>query len=264
MRSEAFLILSCGAYTSFHHSKRKVIVLRLHNRALSMYFTRTMTKILFFCIPRIKYCFYSLFSGSKTQHVIPPRNSHWHVRFPTFFQASAACVLQPSLFWSWNQRLSTNRRLRERRTYLGARIKNDIPRRAVDEQRLSALLSSVHGQYMAKYVVLHFRSERRRSSTARRDTSFFILALRYVILHPRSEIRRSSSSRRDTSFFIRAPRYVLFPLICRNNFPPGSRNNWILPSGAMTAMNDRELLPSLHSGSKFLARIYRLLYSLGV
>ena len=61
----------------------------------------------------------------------------------------------------------------------------------------------------ARYVVLHFRAEIRRSSSARRDTSFFIRVPRYVVLHPRGEIRRSSSARRDTSFFIRAPRYVV-------------------------------------------------------
>ena len=73
-----------------------------------------------------------------------------------------------------------------------AERKNDVSRCADKERRISEILRPVHGQYTAKYVVLYPRVEMSRSSSARRDTSFFNLVLRYVVLHPRAEIHSFS------------------------------------------------------------------------
>ena len=52
----------------------------------------------------------------------------------------------------------------------------------------------------------------RRSSSARRDTTFFLRAPRYDILQPSGEIRHSSSARWDSTFFIRTARCDVVPL----------------------------------------------------
>ena len=61
------------------------------------WYIKKFVYILFFRIPHVKYCIYSPLSGSKTPHVLPPRNCYAHARFPSFVPASTACVLQPSL-----------------------------------------------------------------------------------------------------------------------------------------------------------------------
>ena len=60
-------------------------------------FGQGIVKIIF-RVPRVKYCVYSLLSGSKTPHVLPPRNSHAHALFREVMWR----------FRPWNHGLSTD------------------------------------------------------------------------------------------------------------------------------------------------------------
>ena len=57
-----------------------------------------------------------------------------------------------------------------------AERKKNVSRRDDEEQRISAILLPVHGQFMAKYVVLHPRAEIRSSSS---QPSIFISGARH-------------------------------------------------------------------------------------
>ena len=74
-----------------------------------------------------------------------------------------------------------------------AERKKNVSRRADEERRISPYTGRVLAVRAPLYVVLHPRAEIRRSSSARRDTSFFIMTPGYVILHPCAEIRSTST-----------------------------------------------------------------------
>ena len=71
-----------------------------------------------------------------------------------------------------------------RTSYLGARTKNAVSRRADEERRISPYTGHV----------------------------LAVKPPRYDVLRPRGEIRCSSSMWRDTAFFVGAPRYDVVPL----------------------------------------------------
>ena len=72
--------------------------------------------------------------------------------------------------------------------------------------------SGISSRHIARDKELFLPLWIRRSSSARRDTTFFLRAPRYDILQPSGEIRHSSSARWDSTFFIRTARCDVVPL----------------------------------------------------
>ena len=91
---------------------------------------------------------------------------------------------------------SLYRRLSGRRTYLVARMKNDVSQREDEERRISSRgwRKTYLGARMKNDV--YRRSYDQYTASIRRNMSLFIRAPRYLIFHFRGEIRRSSSARR--------------------------------------------------------------------